>query len=106
MPHPVDYYIYIKTDEKHLRFVVGLVDNIVRVLEEQKNQARHSKTSRSANPQLPRWKLVYYEHGHNLYSATLRQKKLQQLPRSKRAALIERHNPSWHDLGHNWLREG
>ena len=105
MRHHVDYYIYIKTDETHLCFDVGLADNIVQILDEQKKQARYGLRAANGNNS-SRWKLVYYEHGHNLHSATLRQKKIQQLPRSKRIALIERHNPSWHDLGLDWLREG
>lgn len=100
----IDYYIYIKTNENHLRFDVGLADNIIQVLDEQKKQARNYMRV-APNINQPRWKLVYYEHGHDLNSATLRCQKLQKLPRSKRVALIERHNPSWHDLGLEWLRE-
>lgn len=100
----IDYYIYIKTNENHLRFDVGLADNIIQILDEQKKQARNYMRVPPGMHQ-PRWKLVYYEHGHNLHSATLRCQKLQKLPRSKRVALIERHNPSWHDLGLEWLRE-
>jgi predicted GIY-YIG superfamily endonuclease len=98
------YYIYIKTNENHLRFDVGVADNIVKILDEQKQQARCYPRISSGDPG-PKWKLVYYEHGHSLATATTRCQRVRHLPPSKRNALIERHNPCWHDLGTEWLRE-
>ena len=97
------YYIYIKTSENHLHFDVGLVDNIVKILDEQKQQIQRLRVS-NVNKEVG-WKLIYYEHGHTLESATLRCQKLRRLPPSKRLALIERHNPGWNDLSAGWLRE-
>jgi len=93
-----NYFVYIKTNESHLYFDVGIADNIIKTLLDQQANASHQ-----ADP-IMCGKLVYYEYGHTLVSATARCQRLIKLPSSKRLDLIERHNPSWQDLSMDWVK--
>ena len=99
-----NYFIAIKANKKNKKFHIEIIENIIKVLEEQKLYVRSFPRAANTSNEVT-WQLVYYEHGHDFESAKLRCHQLKQFPPSKMIALIERHNPGWRDLGVEWLRE-
>lgn len=88
------YYVYIKTNSTHSCFDIGMADQSAL-------QALLTKSQKAVS----RTKLVYYEYGHSLASATTRCQRLMTQPLSKYKALIDRHNPAWVDLSIEWLKK-
>jgi len=97
-----NYFVYIKSNTALTRLEVGVVDNILSIL--LRTRERH-KLATQANDDTNSevcWKLVYYEHGHSLVTATTRCQKILKLPPSKKRILVERYNSTWRDLSIEW----
>jgi putative endonuclease len=89
----MDYYIYIMASKKNGVLYVGKVDNLIKRIYEHKNNFVKGFTGRYKV-----YKLVYFEHVPDLYSAYLREKQLKKWRRSWKVELIEKNNSEWKDL--------
>ena len=87
------YYVYILASKRHGTLYIGVTDNLVRRVYEQKNGFVKGFTDRYAVH-----RLVYYEQYENIESAIQREKHLKTWHRKWKIRLIEETNPEWEDL--------
>ncbi len=86
-------YIYIITNTYNTVLYVGVTNNLVRRIYEHK-QKMVDGFSKTYNLN----KLVYYEQYQKIVQAIEREKQLKKWDRAWKDLLIEKFNPSWHDL--------
>jgi putative endonuclease len=89
----MNYFVYILTNEHNTTLYVGVTKDLFHRITEHK-QGKGSKFTQKYKLR----KLVYYEGFTTVLHAIAREKQLKAGSRKKKVALIELHNPDWHDL--------
>jgi putative endonuclease len=92
----MNYYVYILASFRRVLYI-GVTSNLERRISEHRNRLVPGFTARYQVVSL-----VYYESTPDVYAAIAREKQLKSWRRSKKVALIETHNPNWHDLSESW----
>ena len=87
------YYVYIMASQPNGTLYVGMTNDLVRRVYEHKTDVVDGFTNRY---QVHR--LVYFEQTEDVRSAIQRERNLKRWNRDWKIALIEEHNPDWHDL--------
>jgi putative endonuclease len=87
------FYVYILTNKPGGFFYVGITSNLIRRINQHKNDATEGFTKKY---QLH--KLVYYETHKTAYSAITREKQLKKWKRNWKIRLIKTENSGWRDL--------
>jgi len=90
------FYVYIMAS-KSRRIYTGVTNNLERRVKQHKAGEIEGFTQRYKIN-----RLVYFEVFQYVGNAIRREKKIKGLDRAKRVALIERENPTWDDLAHDW----
>ena len=90
------FYVYIMAS-KSRRIYTGMTNNIERRVKQHKAGEIEGFTQRYKIN-----RLVYFDMFQYVGNAIRREKKIKGLDRAKRVALIERENPTWDDLAHDW----
>ena len=88
-----NFYTYIITNEARRPLYVGVTNDLARRIYEHKHEVCDGFSKR-----YHLHKLVYYELHSNAKTAIEREKKLKQMRREKKFALILSVNPAWNDL--------
>ncbi|MCG8355394.1 MAG: GIY-YIG nuclease family protein [Kiloniellales bacterium] len=87
------YYVYIMASKPYGTLYVGMTGDLVRRVYQHKNGVVEGFTN-----QYGVHRLVYFEQTDDVRSALQREKSLKRWNRDWKIALIEKHNPDWHDL--------
>ncbi len=87
------YYVYILASQPHGTIYIGFTNNLARRVYEHKNGAVPGFTKTYGVKML-----VYFEIFEDVTAARQREKTLKHWERDWKTALIEEHNPNWHDL--------
>jgi len=93
------YYVYIMAS-KSRRLYTGMGNNLRRRVFQHKNDLLDGFTKCYRIH-----RLVYWESYDNVINAINREKQIKSWRRSKKIALIEKHNPTWEDLAADWFTE-
>ena len=96
MPREFRFYVYIMAS-KSRRIYTGVTNDIGRRVAQHKAGKIEGFTQRYKIN-----RLVYFELFQYVKSAIHREKEIKGWDRAKRVALIERENPTWDDLAHDW----
>ncbi len=91
------YSVYILASGRNGTLYVGMTNNMVRRLNEHKQNLVKGFTK-----QYSVHKLVYIETTNDVRAAIEREKQLKHWNRVWKLALIEKDNPDWLDLAENW----
>lgn len=91
------YFVYILTNWDDSVMYIGVTSNLEQRLYEHRNGLADGFTK-----QYNIYKLVYFEHTSDVYSAISREKQLKKWTRVKKNALIAKANPEWKDLSADW----
>jgi putative endonuclease len=86
------YFVYILSSHSRTLYI-GVTNNLERRMHEHKSKLVPGFTARYNIT-----KLVYFECFDDVRDAIEHEKKLKGWLRAKKIALIEEHNPGWHDL--------
>jgi putative endonuclease len=86
------YWVYILTNHSKTLYI-GVTNDLERRIFEHRNKVIEGFTSRYNLTQL-----VHFEETSDIREAIAREKQLKGWLRSKKIALIESTNPTWHDL--------
>ena len=89
----MEYYVYILTNKINSVLYVGVTNNLLRRIEEHKNEIVEGFSKKYKTK-----KLVYYEKTNDIYEAINREKQLKGWKRDKKNNLINSQNPQWNDL--------
>jgi putative endonuclease len=90
------YYVYILASKTRVIYV-GVTNNLERRVLQHKQKTHAGFTSKyNVNT------LVYYEAFGDIHSAIRQEKKLKNMHRDSKIALIEAINPTWKDLAGDW----
>jgi putative endonuclease len=92
-----NYYVYIITNWNNMVMYIGMTNNLERRLYEHKNKLVDGFTKKYNVT-----KLVYYEHGNDVYAAMAREKEIKKWRREKKKNLVVSMNPTWKDLSSEW----
>ncbi len=87
------YYIYILTNKYHGTLYIGITNDLQRRIQEHKEKLIDGFTKR-----YDLTKLVFVESFEHIDNALMTEKRLKRWHRSWKISLIEKNNPSWHDL--------
>jgi len=88
-----NYYVYILASKRNGTLYIGVTNDLFRRVEEHKKKLVKGFTSKyNVN------KLVYYEEFDYIEDAIYREKQLKKWRRKWKLDLIEKENPTWHDL--------
>ena len=90
------FYVYIMAS-KSRRIYTGMTNNIERRVKQHKAGEIEGFTQRYKIN-----RLVHFEEFQYVGNAIRREKEIKGWDRAKRVALIERDNPTWDDLAHDW----
>ena len=88
-----NYFIYILASKKNGTLYIGVTNNLMRRLDEHKNDLADGFTKKYNIKTL-----VYYEYTESIESAITREKQMKEWRRSWKIELIEKSNPEWKDL--------
>jgi len=91
-------YVYILTSKRNGTLYIGVTDDIIRRVQEHKNNINEGFTQ-----QYNVHTLVYYEQYGSIESAIIREKRLKKWNRKGKLELIEKVNPEWRDLYEDWV---
>lgn len=94
------YYVYIITNKRNGTLYIGVTNNLERRVFEHKSGA-----VKGFSQKYGLGKLIYFETHQDVSNAILREKRLKKWKRQWKIDLIERANPNWIDLTHNWYKE-
>ncbi len=90
------YHVYIMASRSHTLYI-GITSAIERRIKQHKGGTFEGFSSQyNCN------RLVYLEAHDDVHHAIAREKQLKRWSRAKKITLIERHNPTWHDLSEDW----
>jgi putative endonuclease len=92
-PHMRQYYVYILARRPGGALCIGVTNNLIRRVFEQKNTLADGHTK---HYQINR--LVYYETYDTAYQAIQREKNIKHWPRAWKTRLIAKENDTWRDL--------
>ena len=85
--------VYILASKRNGTLYIGVTGDLIKRIWEHKNNMVEGFTKRyGAN------RLVWYEQHDSMESAIVREKRLKEWKRAWKLELIEKANPSWHDL--------
>lgn len=87
------YYVYILSNKRHTVFYVGVTNDLVRRVFENKQKLVDGFTKKYNIDQL-----LYFETCANPEEAIVREKQMKDYRREKKFALINKQNPTWKDL--------
>lgn len=85
--------VYILTNKPKGTLYIGVTSNLQNRIEQHKEKRVGSFTKKYNLDTL-----VYYEQFSSMYDAISREKQLKNWRRQWKIALIEKRNPTWHDL--------
>lgn len=88
-----DFYVYILASRSGGAIYVGVTNDLVRRVDEHKNEHVRGHTKRYGIN-----KLVYFEVHSTAYQAIQREKNIKHWPRAWKARLIGKENAEWRDL--------
>lgn len=88
-----NYFVYILTDNTNGTLYIGITNDLKRRIAEHKEGVVRGFTQKYGLK-----KLVYLEQFANSYDAISREKQLKHWNRIWKVQLIEKNNPTWHDL--------
>ena len=92
-----NYYVYMLTNWNNKVMYVVMTNNLERRLFEHKHKLVKGFTSKyNIN------KLVYFEQSNDVQAAIAREKEIKKWRREKKNALVQKSNPEWKDLSHEW----
>ena len=91
------YYVYIMSNVSKTLYI-GMTNNLERRVAEHR-----SKQNNGFAKQYNTTMLVFMEEFADPSSAIAREKQLKNWSRAKKFWLIERENPEWRDLAHDWF---
>ena len=94
----MNYYVYILTNKTNTTVYVGVTDDLMRRLQEHRNDRADGFTKTYHVH-----KLVYYESTTDVQDAIAREKQLKKWRRAKKNELMESINPTWKDLAEDWF---
>lgn len=89
-------YLYFLTNKPRGTLYIGVTSNLVQRLYQHQNGLLEGFTKKYNLKQL-----VYYEAVDDIQTAILYKKKLKNMGRAKKIAIVERENPEWNDLSKN-----
>ncbi|MFH1367634.1 MAG: GIY-YIG nuclease family protein [Elusimicrobiota bacterium] len=87
------YYIYILASQRNGALYIGVSNNLIKRIYENKSDIVKGFTEKYKIH-----KLVYYEITGNIESAILREKRIKKWNRQWKLDLIVKNNPGWRDL--------
>jgi putative endonuclease len=93
------YYVYIVASAARVLYI-GITGKLIGRIAQHRRKAVEGFSA-----QFNCYRLVYYEHFHNVRAAIAREKQLKRWRREKKIALIERINPDWKDLADDWFTD-
>ena len=91
------YFVYMLTNWDDSVLYIGVTGNLQKRLYEHRNGLAEGFTKKYNV-----YKLVYFEHTTDVYSALSREKQLKKWTRKKKNALVAGMNPTWCDLSETW----
>ena len=92
------YYLYILTNKKNGTLYIGVSNNLERRMFEHKNKLIEGFTKKYGLD-----RLVYFETYQYVNDAIKREKNMKKWKRQWKINLIEKDNPDWNDISHNWF---
>lgn len=87
------YYVYIMASEKNGTLYIGVTNNLSLRVSQHKHRIHEGFTKKYKI-----YLLVYFEVYDSILNAITREKQLKKWNRLWKIKLIEKRNPSWHDL--------
>jgi putative endonuclease len=87
------YYVYILTNRRNGTLYIGVTNNLIRRIEEHKNDLVEGFTKKYGLHTL-----IHYETYQMPIDAISREKQLKEWRRKWKLQLIEENNPTWRDL--------
>ncbi len=97
MRKPIEYYVYLMSNQRLTVFYTGQSDNLVRRVWQHKHKLVEGFTKQyNIN------KLLYYEFCLDLKDALKREKQIKGWARQKKLKLIKTINPELRDLSEDW----
>ena len=97
MFHEKRYYVYILMNKSNTASYIGITSDLLKRIWQHKEKIVEGFTQKYNI-----WKLVYYETSDDPETAIAREKQLKRWSRTKKEALIKRHNPRLVDLSLAW----
>lgn len=91
------FYVYILANKKSGTLYIGLTNDLERRMFEHKNGVVSGFTKRYGLK-----RLIYFEQFQYVNDAIKREKQLKNWNRQWKIDLIEKENPDWKDLSHDW----
>jgi putative endonuclease len=91
------YYVYILTNRRNGTLSIGITNNLIRRIEEHKNDLADGFTKKYGLHTL-----VHYEIYQTPIDAISREKQIKEWKRSWKLQLIEENNPTWKDLSNDF----
>ncbi|HXQ25011.1 MAG TPA: GIY-YIG nuclease family protein [Candidatus Acidoferrales bacterium] len=91
------YFVYLLASRSR-NLYTGVTNNLHRRLAEHREGKVPGFTSRYNI-----FRLVHYEVFHDIRNAIAREKEIKAWRRVKKVRLIEKSNPTWHDLAADWF---
>ena len=88
------FFIYILTNHNNTSLYIGLTDNLIRRIRENKKEMNE----KSFSSKYKCFKLVYFEEYKYINNAINREKQLKRWNRKKKEFLINNQNLNWDDL--------
>jgi putative endonuclease len=95
------FYVYILASRRRSLYV-GVTNDLRRRLAEHRERV----DPRCFTARYNVFRLVHYEHTHDVRCAIAREKEIKRWVRWKKVRLIERSNPTWRDLSADFDRGG
>ncbi|MBS1507719.1 MAG: GIY-YIG nuclease family protein [Bacteroidetes bacterium] len=92
------FYVYIITNRVNSALYAGMTSDLKKTILEHKTKAPPRSLIARSNS----YKLVYYEEYEDFEMARQREKQLKRARRFSKNALINKSNPTWHDLSFGW----
>ncbi|MEZ4500906.1 MAG: GIY-YIG nuclease family protein [Thermomicrobiales bacterium] len=92
------YYVYIMSSVSRTLYI-GVTNNLERRVAEHRLKLNDGFARRYNTTML-----VFAEEFPNPADAIAREKQLKKWNRSKKLWLIEKHNPEWRDIAHEWFQ--
>jgi putative endonuclease len=92
------YYVYLMASKKNGTLYIGVTNNLLKRVYENKNDLIRGFTRKYRIHEL-----VYYEIHDDIYQAITREKRMKKWKRQWKINLIEKFNPDWRDLYHDLI---
>ncbi|NBX65671.1 MAG: GIY-YIG nuclease family protein [Proteobacteria bacterium] len=96
-----EFWVYIMASDFNGTLYVGVTSNIVQRVFQHKTDAIDGFTKEHGIK-----KLIFLEKHESAESAITREKRIKAWKREWKMNLVEKENPQWIDLAHNWYEQG